>query len=50
MNDDEHCPDCGGPVTVNRDGSRECFSTWDGIELSCGWREDPILDLAPPPS
>jgi predicted RNA-binding Zn-ribbon protein involved in translation (DUF1610 family) len=46
--DQNQCPECGNALIVNRDGSRECYSTWNGIELSCGWREDPILDLADP--
>jgi hypothetical protein len=40
----EKCPECGGPVV---DG--ECLTTVDGREFSCGWREDPILELVERP-
>jgi predicted RNA-binding Zn-ribbon protein involved in translation (DUF1610 family) len=50
MTSTDHCPDCGNALIEYPDGSRECYSTWEGIELSCGWREDPILELAPPPT
>jgi hypothetical protein len=45
----EHCPECGGPVTENADGSRACGFTLGEIEFGCGWESPPLFDLAPPP-
>jgi hypothetical protein len=45
----DYCPGCDGFVTVNRDGSRACGFTVDGIEWGCGWSSPPLFDLAPPP-
>jgi hypothetical protein len=47
--DQNNCPECGGPVTVNKDGSRACGFTLGEIEFGCGWESPPLFDLAPPP-
>jgi len=42
-----HCPDCGGDLVLDQDGALTCCTIVNGSEFSCGWRGDPILELAP---
>jgi hypothetical protein len=43
------CPDCGGAVARDLAGARVCLTRWAGRDFSCGWSQDPILELAPRP-
>jgi hypothetical protein len=37
--DGEHCPECGGGVSLDDEGRRVCLVRWNFVEFSCGWEE-----------
>jgi hypothetical protein len=44
------CPSCGGQVHVDSTGTRTCGVRFAGHDFACGWREEPLLELAEKPN